>query len=350
MPTGRGKGGVAPAAIEDSPVVAALRRSGAVILGKTRTSEDGWSASTVGWSGAATANPWRTDRSAGGSSGGAACAVATGLGCLGVGTDGAGSVRIPAAWCGLVGFKPTWERWPYGHRGDRLSHVGLLATEVQDIIYVDDIIARPVDGPTAWQGDRPPRLTWLELPRASHSGAAIRATLEKLMDEPVLNTRLDTEGAHEALVSFLAAAEYPRLADEGSLWPAHAEVALLGADMTEDELRHAGQRCRALADRLDEALEGRDALVLPTVAVPAFGRNEEFPPGTETRNWLAWAENTFLTNLTGHPAISLPWGIGPDGVPVGLQLIGARGEDQLLLSVACAVQAALGEWTRRRAN
>jgi len=346
MPTGRGRGGAAPIATGDSPVVAALRRSGAVILGKTRTSEDGWSASTVGAPGAATANPWHPDRTAGGSSGGAACAVATGLGAVAIGTDGAGSVRIPAAWCGVVGFKPSWERWEYGPRGDRLSHVGPLTTCVEDAVAVDEILA-PARGEDFGYIDRPPRLAWLELSHASHLGAAMRSSLNDLMDEPIVSARLDTGGAYEALVCLLAAGEYPRLA-LGDLWPGHAEVAALGAHLAAEDLRRAEQTCGRLAERLDDAFEGCDALALPTAAVPAFGRGEEFPPGTAIPDWLAWAENTYVANLTGHPAISLPWGIGPDGVPAGLQLIGRRGRDRALLSVACDVQAALGEWTRRK--
>lgn len=347
MPTGRGRGGGAPIATHDSPIVTVLRRAGAVILGKTRTSEDGWSASTVGGSGAATVNPHCPDRTSGGSSGGAACAVATGLGSIAIGTDGAGSVRIPAAWCGVVGFKPTWERWTYGPRGDRLSHVGSLTTTVEDSILLDGLIS-PADPDVVGNRDRPPRLAWLVLPRASYLASALLTTLNGLTDEPVSTVRLDTDGAYEALVNLLAASEYPRLASH-ELWSGHAEVALLGADVTQRDLRRADETCRRLAARLDAALADHDALALPTVAVPAFGRDEEYPPGTATPDWLGWAENTYVTNLTGHPAISLPWGFGPDGVPVGLQLIGRRGRDRALLSVAHEVQAGWEAWTMRGA-
>lgn len=347
MPTGRGRGGVAPIATHDSPIVTVLRRAGAVVLGKTRTSEDGWSASTVGGSGAATVNPHCPDRTSGGSSGGAACAVATGLGSIAIGTDGAGSVRIPAAWCGVVGFKPTWERWAYGSRGDRLSHVGPLATTVEDIILLDRLTV-PADPEPAGDRDRSPRLAWLGLPRTSHLESVLLRTLNELMDEPVSTVRFDTDGAYEAFVNLLTAGEYPRLASH-ELWPGHAEVARLGADVTEPDARRADETCRRLADRLDSALADHDAVALPTVAAPAFGRDEEHPPGIEIRDWLAWAENTYVTNLTGHPAISLPWGVGPDGVPVGLQLIGRRGRDRALLSVAREVQAGWEAWTTRKA-
>lgn len=347
MPTGRGRGGVAPIATHDSPIVTVLRRAGAVILGKTRTSEDGWSASTVGSSGAATVNPRCPDRTSGGSSGGAACAVATGLGSIAIGTDGAGSVRIPAAWCGVVGFKPTWERWAYGSRGDRVSHVGSLATTVEDIILLDTLTA-PADIAPAADRDWSPRLAWLGLPRTSHLESALRTTLNAFMDEPVPTVRLDTDGAYGALVTLLAAGEYPRLARH-ELWPGHAEVARLGAAVTERDARRADETCRRLAAHLDAALADHDAVALPTVAVPAFGRDEEHPPGIAMRDWLAWAENTYITNLTGHPAISIPWGVGPDGVPVGLQLIGRRDRDRALLSVARELQARREAGTTRKA-
>ncbi len=346
LPTGRGSHGAPRIATHDSPVVTVLRRAGAIILGKTRTSEDGWSASTVGGSGAATVNPWCPDRTSGGSSGGAACAVATGLGSIAIGTDGAGSIRIPAAWCGVVGFKPTWGRWEYGTHVDRLSHVGPLTAAVEDAILLDGLV-EPADQASARGRGRPPRLAWLELPRASHLESALLAALGDITDEPVPMIRLGTNGAYQALVDLIAAGEYPRLVSR-QLWPAHADVALLGADVSEHDLRRAEETCARLAARLDEALAGHDALALPTVAVPAFGRDEERPPGTAIRDWLAWAENTYVTNLTGHPAISLPWGFGPDGVPLGLQLIGRRGRDRVLLSVACQVQASRGPWMRRK--
>lgn len=351
MPTGRGRGGDAPIATHDSPIVKALRRAGVVILGKTRTSEDGWSASTVGDSGIATVNPWCPDRTSGGSSGGAARAVATGLGSIAIGTDGAGSVRIPAAWCGVVGFKPTWERWAYGSRGDRLSHVGCLTATVEDSIILDEVAVSVDPGPIGSYG-QPLRLAWLTLPHASYLESALLATLNDVIGELVPATRLDTDGAYDALVHILAAGEHQRLASckpGYKLWPGHAQVGQLGANVTGHDLGRADETCACLARRLDEALADHDALVLPTVAVPAFGRDEEYPPGTSIQDWLAWAENTYITNLTGHPAISLPWGLGPDGVPVGLQLIGRRGQDRDLLKVARELQG-LGDTVLRKVS
>ncbi|MER8013027.1 amidase [Streptomyces griseoluteus] len=351
LPTGRGRGGPAPApAPHDSPVVAVLRRAGAVIVGKTRTSEDGWSASTVGPSGPATVNPLFPDRTSGGSSGGAAVAVATGTGPIAIGTDGAGSVRIPAAWCGVVGFKPTWQRWDYGPRGDRLSHVGSLTASVEDALLMDALVtSAPLPSVPAPRPGRNPDLVWPVLSRPSHLDATLRARLAALLDGPVPEVRLDTGGAHRALADLLSAGEYPRLAD-GPLWPGHDQVARWGAEVTESRLRAAEATCRRLTAAVDEALAGHDALALPTVAVPAFGRDEEFPAGTAARDWLAWAEHTFVTNLTGHPAVSVPLGSGPDGMPAGLQLIGRRGGDRALLSLARDVRDRWESSTTRKAT
>ncbi|WP_128433631.1 amidase [Streptomyces cyaneus] len=347
LPTGRGRAGDAPAAATDSPVVEVVRRAGAVILGKTRTSEDGWSASTVGACGPASVNPRCPDRSSGGSSGGAAVAVATGLGPIAIGTDGAGSVRIPAAWCGVVGFKPTWERWAYGPRGDSLSHVGALAATVTDCLLLDRLAATVTPEP-----DRTAhplhRVAWLSLPHASHGQDTLRADLHAVCGRPAATVALDTTGAYSrALVPMLAAGEHPRLARH-ELWPGHAEVARSGAAVTERQLRRAEEVRARLAADLDAALAEYRVLALPTVAVPAFGRDEEYPPGTDVQGWLGWAENTFLANLTGHPAISLPWGTDADGVPLGLQLIGRRGQDRALLEVAglLETEAARSHMTR----
>lgn len=342
LPTGRGRAGDAPAVTADSPVVEVMRRAGAVILGKTRTSEDGWSASTVGASGPASVNPRSPGRSSGGSSGGAAVAVATGLGPIAIGTDGAGSVRIPAAWCGVVGFKPTWERWAYGRHGDSLSHVGVLAATVADCLLLDRLVVPAQESGAPESGGAAGavrRLAWLSLPNASHGQEVLRAGLDAVRGRPTAAVALDTAEAYsQALAPILAAGEYPRLAQH-ALWPGHAEVARAGVAVTERALLRAEKIRARLAAALDAALADHGVLALPTVAVPAFGPGEEYPPGTAVEDWLGWAENTFLTNLTGHPAISLPWGADADGVPLGLQLIGRRGQDRALLEVAGLLEA-----------
>jgi hypothetical protein len=135
---------LAQGAAVDASAVARLRAVGTIVVGKTATSEHGWSASTVSRLGPATRNPWCHDRSAGGSSGGAAAAVAADLSDVALGTDGAGSIRIPAAFCGVVSFKPSFGRIPYAHvGGDRLAHVGSLAATVREVAETTAAIAGP---------------------------------------------------------------------------------------------------------------------------------------------------------------------------------------------------------------
>lgn len=336
QPTGRGRGGVVAPATVDAPVVAKLRRAGVVFMGKTRTSEDGWSASTVGPSGPPTVNPRLPGRSSGGSSGGAACAVALGLEGIALGTDGAGSVRIPAAWCGVVGFKPTWERWPYGPRGDVLSHVGPLTTSVADAVLVDAVVTGC--DPADLADVSSPRVAWLAGRSSRFAEDLLRESLVSALGVSVPIVDLGITAAHRALVALLAVGEHSRLV-VGDWWPGHAAVALRGALVSQEDIAEAHRIRKALRLRFDALLREYDVLALPTVSIAPFAQDAEWPSECDADHWLAWAENTFLLNLTGHPAITLPWGCGPGGEPLGLQLVGHRHGDRALLAVARHLEA-----------
>src|SRR5262249_45817558 len=156
-----------------APAVARLRSAGAIVIGKTTTSEYGWSASTVSRVAPPTRNPWNRERTAGGSSGGAAAAVAAGLCDAALGTDGAGSIRIPAAFCGVVGFKPSYAVIPYVPPcSDRLAHLGPLTTCVPDVSELVHLMAGehrddPDSAAIRRSSLREPsslRIGWLEFP------------------------------------------------------------------------------------------------------------------------------------------------------------------------------------------
>ncbi|MCN9241325.1 amidase [Streptomyces sp. RY43-2] len=253
-----------------------------------------------------TVNPWRADRTPGGSSAGSAAAVAAGLVPLATGSDGAGSVRIPAAWCGVVGLKSTNGRLPSGDRTG-LAAPGVLARCASDVaVYWRVMAGEARAGSTA-------------VPTAVWSPDLGFAAPDP---EPVA----------------LAHAAAHRLADSGALRlvrpdtplrlddPAPAWLALRSSPGTD---HNAAQRIRAVNDRrLADLFHGADLLLTPTTPNPPHGHDG---PGERYSTSLTWA-----FNLSGHPAISIPAGIGADGCPLGLQIVAAHGREDLLISLAQA--------------
>ncbi|EGX61646.1 amidase [Streptomyces zinciresistens K42] len=264
-----------------------------------------------------TANPWRADRTPGGSSAGSAAAVAAGLVPLATGSDGAGSVRIPAAWCGVVGLKAGNGRLPSPDRTG-LAAPGLLARCARDAAVSWAVLSgdAPADGAAHRRG-----------------GGALPA---------VWSSDLGFDSPDPAVVAVAHTAAV-RLAETGVLRlvrprtplrlddPAPAWLALRSPDA--GPFPGAG-RVREANDRRLAALFGQARLLLtPTAPVPPHGHEG---PGERYSTALTWA-----FNLSGHPAISVPAGPGPDGCPVGLQLVAAHGEESLLLAVAQAAQGAV---------
>ncbi|MGX1271707.1 amidase [Streptomyces phaeoluteigriseus] len=309
-----------------------------------------------------TVNPWRADRTPGGSSAGSAAAVAAGLVPLATGSDGAGSVRIPAAWCGVVGLKVTNGRFRSTDRTG-LAAPGVLVRYAADAEAYWDVLSGDGQGPglgsqwlsgdgqgpglgSLWlsgegNGTRPGSLTAVFSPDLGFADpdpeplALARAAFTRLVDDGVVRpTRPQTP---------------LRLADPAPAWLAlrgsGATSAALGARGTlgtretretrgTPEVRES-RDVRAVNDRRLAAFFGRvDLLLTPTTPHPAHGHDG---PGDRYSTALTWA-----FNLSGHPAISLPAGFGSDGCPVGLQVVAAHGREAVLLSVAAAAEARAG--------
>ncbi len=352
----------------DAPAVARLRAAGAVILGKTTSTEHGWTAVSNSPLTGATHNPWRHGMTSGGSSAGAAALAGSGCGPLHLGTDGAGSVRLPAHFCGAIGFKPTYGMVPYVPvpNNGSLSHIGPIARDVTDAELMLAVMAgpHPADHTTLPGGFTPfagavENLNGLPVAYSPDLGhARVDPQVADLVAAAV-----KTFSALGASVENVVPAWGPR--GPGlirSLWgasllgytpaDAQAEAAMdpgLVAcirDSRDVRLRDAqaaqGRRLAYAADVGTWFASGWDLLVTPAASVTAFPVGRQRPahwPHHEW-DWLAWAEFSYPFNLSHCPAISVPCGLTPDGLPVGLQIAGPRHADALVLRAAKAFLAA----------
>lgn len=364
LPTRRGSLAPNRRPAVDTPAVARLRAAGAILVGKTATSEHGWSASTVSRVASPTRNPWAPERTAGGSSGGSAAAVAAGLSTAAIGTDGAGSIRIPAAFCGVVGFKPSFGRVPYVPPGaERLSHLGPLAREVADITALmavlvgpdhqdPDSVARSLAPPTA---PAALRIGWLEFPGTTDEVRAVTGMVEPVLarlGHRVERIAVPFTDPYGALVDLLAAAEAAAATPEEERLCDPGRLALIryGRTLTGAAVLRAEETRLALRARLHHVMQRYDLLAMATVPITPFAADAVAPPTTTAPDglrWLAWSPATYPFNLTGQPALSLPAGVTPHGLPVGVQLVGRVGDDELVLRAATRLEAELARPTSR---
>ena len=361
---------------EDNVAVGRLKAAGAVILGKTNLSEFGFKALTDNPSFGMTRNPWDRTRTPGGSSGGAAAAVAAGLGPIGIGTDGGGSVRIPAAFCGLVGLKPSYGRVPQapGFPGwEHLSHTGPLTRTVRDAAAVLDVIAGADDRDRASLPREPG--SYLEACEHDVKGLHVAWTPDlgyAAVDERVLEicgnaaAEFENLGCHvevvnpawenpEELFSTIVAAQfYAAWADELPAREAELDAGLVrfirrGGGITARQYISAMAKATAYWQEVHTFLARFDLLLMPTTAVPPFPLDGKVPreiAGQEV-SVLGWMPFTYPFNLTGQPAASVPAGWTEDGLPVGLQIVGRRHADRTVLAAAAAFEAAM-PWRERR--
>ncbi|MEU9880820.1 amidase [Streptomyces phaeochromogenes] len=359
LPTRRGSLLRNNRAPRDAPAVARVRAAGAVIVGKTTTSEYGWSASTVSGVSPATRNPYDPSLTAGGSTGGGAAAVATELCEASLGTDGAGSIRIPAAFCGVVGYKPSYGRLPYSPNSiDRLAHQGPLTRTVADAALLAQVAAGPhVDDPDSALGTldqardrRRLRVGWIHYdgtsPRIADVTDRAREALLAL-GHRVESVPAPYDDPYPALVDILAAAEAADTPPWADQWcdPGRLEIVRYGRTLRGEAVMRAEGVRQQLRARMRAVMERYDLLAMATVPVeplPADAVAPDWAADPRDLQWLAWAPAAYPFNMTGQPAVSLPAGLTRSGLPAAVQLVGPVGADALVLAAARQLEAELG--------
>ncbi len=359
--------------LEDAPAVARAREHGAVILGKTTMSEFGWKGVTDSPLCGVTRNPWNTETTPGGSSGGSAAALAAGIGHASIGTDAGGSVRIPGAFCGLVAMKASVGRvpsYPQSAAGT-LGHVGPICRTVRDAARLLDIMSVPdardwlclprrdgsfLDSIDDGVGEMTiafsPTLSYAKVdPRVATLVERAVASFEKL-GARVERVAVPFDNPTECFRShfFTGIAHSLRSLSEEQLAlldPGLSRVLQL-AKNTELESFQSAVDQRVALGRTNRLFHERfDLLLTPTLAVPAFEAGRLSPDGYDQEDWLTWSPFTYPFNLTGQPAITVPCGFTEEGLPVGLQIVGPIHGDELVLRAAQAYQAAHSTLERR---
>lgn len=352
---------------EDAPTVARLREAGAVLIGKTTTPEFGWKGSTDSPLTGTTRNPWNRQKTPGGSSGGSSAALAARFAPLALGTDGGGSIRIPASFTNVFGLKPSFGRvpaYPLSPFGT-VAHVGPMSRTVLDSAMLMNVIAKP------------DARDWHALPYEPTDYAAgleMNIRGKRIAFSPRLGyaKRVDPE------VETLVAATAKRFADLGArveeidppggdpsdmfrtLWWAGAGF-LLG-DLTEEKqaLLDAGLRKMAqegkeiplkqylaanaargrYGSEMRQFMDSYDFLLTPALATTAFDVGQLSPLDDDGKAWLQWTPFSFPFNLTQQPAASVPCGFAGNGLPVGLQIVGRMYDDAGVLAAAAAYELA----------
>jgi amidase len=351
----------------DSLMVARLKRAGALVIGKTNTPEFGAGSQTFNRVFGVTRNPYDLARTPGGSSGGAAAAVAAGMLPLADGSDLGASVRNPAAMCNLVGLRPTAGRVPDVGPGDLwnpLAVLGPIGRSVDDLALFLQAVAGPhpgdplslADPPEAFAADlradpRGLRIAWSRdlggLPVAPEVTAVLeaqRATFEAL-GCVVEDAEPDFAGADEAFETLRALGylAFTDLIDD--VKPDIAENIRVGLELTGPRAARGLTLRTELFRRMAAFLERYDALAAPVTQVPAFPVEVEWPrevAGTPMRTYIEWFRSCSRITITTHPAMSVPAGFTADGLPVGLQLVGRHRGELELLRLARAFTEATG--------
>src|SRR6476646_924103 len=330
---------------EDSPAVARLREAGAVILGKTTTPEFGWKAIGDSPLTGITRNPWNLERTPGGSRAGAAAACAAGIGPLHLGSDGAGSIRIPAAFTGVFGIKATFGRvpaYPASPLG-LLSNVGPMTRHVRDAALMLNVLSRPDHrDPYAlppddrdWLGGIEDGIRGLRIAYSPDLGYA-RA------DPEIAAACADAARQFEALGATVEDVReiFPSPRDVLlTLWAAGEARVLAGFPAEKHHLCDPGLAAMAvLGVRMGEFHERYDLLLTPMMPVPALPVGRDLNDAAQEEQWWDWSPFSYPFNMTRQPAASIPCGLTSAGLPIGLQIVGPLYAEDRVLRAARAFE------------
>ena len=364
---------------QDALIIERLRAAGAITVGKTNTPEFGAGSQTFNAVFGATCNPYDTTKTCGGSSGGAAVAVACGMLPIADGSDWGGSLRNPPNYCNVVGFRPSPGRvpsWPTETAWFPMTVEGPVARTVADAALMlsamagpdrrspisisepGNLFARPLERDfrgtrIAWSRD----LGGLPVdPRVTEAIEAQRHVFEKF-DCAVVDGEPDFAGADQAFKVWRAwryALKYADMLEtkrplmkETVVWNTEEGLNLSGL-----EVGRAEQARTALYHRVREFMEVHEFLILPVSQSPPFDIDQEYVTeiaGVQMESYIDWMRSCYYISVTGLPAISVPCGFTPEGLPVGVQIVGRHGDDFGVLQLAHAFEAATETWKRRPA-
>lgn len=345
---------------QDAPSVSKLRKAGAVFIGQTTTPEYGWKAVTDSPAFGITRNPWDETRTPGGSSGGAAVAAACGAGVLHLGTDGGGSIRIPASFTGIVGHKPSYGRvaaYPPSSFGT-VAHIGPMTRTVADAAIMLDVMSgrdlqdwtqppmsfSPVSASRIeWAGKR---IGYWKVPCVGGVDPCVTTSIESVLADleaagaavveitlPYQNDLLEIFYRHwyVGAANRLSSIDQTRHAE---LDPGFVNAASIGQNYSSVERMAAEVKRSQYGAAMDALLSDFDFLMSPSVPVLPFEAGNDVPPENEAESWVEWSSFSFPVNLSQQPACSVPCGFSQDGLPIGMQIIGGRGADASVLSAA----------------
>jgi Asp-tRNA(Asn)/Glu-tRNA(Gln) amidotransferase A subunit family amidase len=366
--------------VEDGVVAARLRSAGGILLGKTNTPHYGYKDMCDNLLGPPCRNPWRLDRTSGASSGGAGAAVAAGMGPLAQGSDGGGSIRIPASLCGIFGLKPSFGRVPYSPNADywaARSHMGPMARTVRDAALMLNVLAGPdprdplsIDAPpgdyvgacdgdlkglkVAWSADLGFGVVDPEV-RAITERAAHRFTdLGCVLDAPAI-TWPNPRDFHKIIYEVSMASRLIDRANERPDWiePTLMRMILTGSSLSAVEHGKALLARSTFYEAVRKFFETYDLLLTPTMPVAAWSVEpgpEEGPKeidGRPTPTMFDHLPFTYPFNLSGQPAATVPCGFTAEGLPVGLQIVGRWHADAVVLRASAGFEA-IQPWAQHR--
>jgi aspartyl-tRNA(Asn)/glutamyl-tRNA(Gln) amidotransferase subunit A len=351
----------------DAPAVERLHSAGAILFGKTNTPEFGWKGETSNRVFGTSRNPWDLECTPGGSSGGAAAAVACGIGPVALGSDAAGSTRLPAAFCGVVGLKASFGRIPIAPRGplETISHIGILTRTVGDAALVLEALAGPdprdrfslsaenrsyIEAAEtrgrrqriAWTGDLGFATVDSEIQTICEAALTPFVDAGWAVEEVAIDVPDPYAVIHTLFCSGLAGArrdDYASVCEQ--LDPGCRQLVEEGFQLTGADCGAALMRGAEWQENWMTLIDAYDLVVTPTAPLAPFAAGLDGPPSApEGRLGLSWTPFTYPFNLSGQPAISLPCGFTAEKLPVGLQIVGRSRDDVSVLRAAALFEDA----------